>query len=428
MKYRNVGKAGIKVSEIALGSWMTDLKESSEEDVAKEVVKLAYENGINFFDCADAYSGGAAERFFGEVLKEFPRKDLVISSKVYFPTGDGVNDRGLSRKHIMENCEQSLKNMNLDYLDLYYCHRYDENTDLEETLRAMSDLVAQGKVLYYGVSEEWGSARIEEAQKIIDKRGLYPITVIQPQYNMVDRYIEHEIMGTCRKYGIGITSFSPLSQGLLTGKYKKGQPYPEGSRATHQADKQITEITCHARGAAFLNPSIRAIVDIGGQDCKAILLDNGLNVVDFIMNDKCAAGTGRFLEMMAKTLGLSLEEMSVKGLEWKHNIVISSMCTVFAESEVVSLVAQNKDVADIIHGLNVSVASKVGALAARLGKDHPGEYMMTGGVAKNRGIIQALEEKLGAKLYICDEAQLCGALGAALFAYEKCKGSAEETR
>lgn len=132
-----------------------------------------------------------------------------------------MNDRGLSRKHIMENCEQSLKNMNLDYLDLYYCHRYDENTDLEETLRAMSDLVAQGKVLYYGVSEEWGSARIEEAQKIIDKRGLYPITVIQPQYNMVDRYIEHEIMGTCRKYGIGITSFSPLSQGLLTGKYKK---------------------------------------------------------------------------------------------------------------------------------------------------------------------------------------------------------------
>ena len=153
-----------------------------------------------------------------------------------------MNDRGLSRKHIMENCEQSLKNMNLDYLDLYYCHRYDENTDLEETLRAMSDLVAQGKVLYYGVSEEWGSARIEEAQKIIDKRGLYPITVIQPQYNMVDRYIEHEIMGTCRKYGIGITSFSPLSQGLLTGKYKKGQPYPEGSRATHQADKQINNL------------------------------------------------------------------------------------------------------------------------------------------------------------------------------------------
>ena len=143
-------------------------------------------------------------------------------------------------------------------------------------------------------------------------------------------------------------------------------------------------------------------------------------VKNFLMNDKCAAGTGRFLEMMARTLGLSLEEMSTKGLEWKENIVISSMCTVFAESEAVSLVAQNKDVADIIHGLNVSVASKVGALAARLGKKNPGEYMMTGGVAKNPGIIKALEEKLDAKLYICDEAQLCGALGAALFAYEKC--------
>ena len=242
MKYRNVGKSGLKISEIALGSWMTDLKGSSQEEIAKETVKLAYESGVNFFDCADAYSGGAAEIFFGEVLKEYPRNELVISSKVYFPTGAGVNDRGLSRKHIMENCERSLKNMKLDYLDLYYCHRFDENTDLEETLRAMSDLVAQGKVLYYGVSEEWGSARIEEAQKIIDKLGLYPISVIQPQYNMIDRYIEHEIMGTCRKYGIGITSFSPLSQGLLTGKYKKGQPYPEGSRATHQADRQINDL------------------------------------------------------------------------------------------------------------------------------------------------------------------------------------------
>ena len=242
MKYRNIGKAGIKISEIALGSWMTDLKGGSKEDIAKETVKLAYESGINFFDCADAYSDGAAEQFLGKVLKDFPRKELVVSSKVYFPTGTGVNDRGLSRKHIMENCNQSLKNMQLDYLDLYYCHRFDENTDLEETLRAMSDLVAQGKVLYYGVSEEWGSARIEEAQKIIDKLGLYPISVIQPQYNMIDRYIEHEIMGTCRKYGIGITSFSPLAQGLLTGKYKKGQPYPEGSRATHQADKQINNL------------------------------------------------------------------------------------------------------------------------------------------------------------------------------------------
>ena len=187
-------------------------------------------------------------------------------------------------------------------------------------------------------------------------------------------------------------------------------------------DDSITEITCHAKGANYLNPAVRTVIDIGGQDIKAISIDEQGAVKNFLMNDKCAAGTGRFLEMMARTLGLTLEEMSVKGLDWKENIVISSMCTVFAESEVVSLVAQNKDVADIIHGLNVSVASKVGALAARLGKDNPGEYMMTGGVAKNPGIVQALEEKLGAKLYICDEAQLCGALGAAIFAYEKTSG------
>ena len=242
MKYRNVGKAGLKISEIALGSWLTDLTGKPQEDVAKETVKLAYESGVNFFDCADAYSGGAAERFLGKILKAYPRKELVISSKVYFPTGNGVNDRGLSRKHIMENCEQSLQNMQLDYLDLYYCHRYDELTPMEETLRAMSDLVAQGKILYYGVSEEWGSARIEEAQGIIERYRLYPLTVIQPQYHMVDRYIEHEIIETCIKYGIGITAFSPLAQGLLTGKYRKGEPYPEGSRATFQADKQINAL------------------------------------------------------------------------------------------------------------------------------------------------------------------------------------------
>ena len=153
-----------------------------------------------------------------------------------------MNDRGLSRKHIFESIYQTLKNMQTDYLDMYFCHRFDETTDLTETLRAMSDLVAQGKVLYYGVSEEWGSARLEEAQRIIDRYNLYPITVVQPQYNLNDRYIEHEIMGTCRKLGIGITTFSPLAQGLLTGKYRKGQPLPAGSRATWQSDHQINDL------------------------------------------------------------------------------------------------------------------------------------------------------------------------------------------
>lgn len=242
MNYRSVGKSGLKISEIAVGSWMTDLQGSEKTAVAEQTIRLAYDKGVNFFDCADAYSGGEAEKFLGRVLKDYGRSSYVVSSKVYFPTGRGINDRGLSRKHIFENIDRTLKNMQMDYIDLYYCHRYDETTPLEETLRALSDLVTQGKILYYGVSEEWSAARITEAQKIIEKYNLYPMTVIQPQYHMMDRYIEHEIMGVCKNYGIGITPFSPLAQGLLTGKYKKGQPYPEGSRATHQADKQINNL------------------------------------------------------------------------------------------------------------------------------------------------------------------------------------------
>lgn len=242
MNYRNVGKSGLKVSEIAVGSWMTDLVGSKKVDIARDTIKLAYENGINFFDCADAYSGGEAEKFLGRILNEYPRHSYVVSSKVFFPTGGGANDWGLSRKHIFENVDRSLSNLNMDYIDLYYCHRFDNTTPMEETLRALNDLVSQGKILYYGVSEEWGAARLEEAQRIIDRYGLYPMTVVQPQYNMIDRYIEHEIMFVCEKYGIGITPFSPLAQGLLTGKYKKGEPYPEGSRATHQADKQINNL------------------------------------------------------------------------------------------------------------------------------------------------------------------------------------------
>lgn len=242
MKYRNVGKSGLKVSEIAMGSWMTDLQGSEKAALAEETIRKAYDAGVNFFDCADAYSGGEAEKFLGRVLKDYSRSSYVVSSKVFFPTGRGVNEWGLSRKHIFENIDRTLKNMNLDYIDMYFCHRFDSTTPMEETLRALSDLVSQGKILYYGVSEEWSAARLTEAQKIIKEYHLYPMTVVQPQYHMMDRYIEHEIMDVCKKYGMGITPFSPLAQGLLTGKYKKGQPYPEGSRATHQADKQVNNL------------------------------------------------------------------------------------------------------------------------------------------------------------------------------------------
>lgn len=242
MKYRSVGKSGLKVSEISVGSWMTDLAGSEKAAIAEKTIREAYDKGVNFFDCADAYSGGEAEKFLGRILKDYSRSSYVVSSKVFFSTGRGVNEWGLSRKHIFENIDRTLKNMQMDYIDMYFCHRFDPTTPMEETLRALSDLVTQGKILYYGVSEEWNGARLTEAQSIIEKYHLHPMTVVQPQYHMMDRYIEHEIMDVCEKYGMGITPFSPLAQGLLTGKYKKGQPYPEGSRATHQADKQINNL------------------------------------------------------------------------------------------------------------------------------------------------------------------------------------------
>lgn len=241
MQYRNLGKWGLKVSEISIGSWMTDLNGLGAAETARQSIRAAYDAGVNFFDCADAYSGGEAEKFLGNILRDYKRSSYVVSSKVFFPVGRGANDWGLSRKHIIEQAYNSLKNMKLDYLDLYFCHRFDPTTPVEETMQALSDLVAQGKILYYGVSE-WSPVQIMKALSVIKELHLRPMSVIQPQYNMVDRYIEDEIIQICAENGIGIVPFSPLAQGLLTGKYRKGQPLPAGSRATHQADKQINRL------------------------------------------------------------------------------------------------------------------------------------------------------------------------------------------
>ncbi len=241
MQYRNLGKWGLKVSEIALGSWVTALADDAAVQTATQTIDAAFDAGINFFDCADAYSGGEAERFLGKVLSRHARSEYVVSSKVFFPMGKGANDWGLSRKHIIEQLDKTLANLGVDYVDLYFCHRFDPTTPIEETMQVLSDLVAAGKILYYGVSE-WSPVQLTQALAAVKELHLRPLSVIQPQYNMADRYIEDEMLGICAQNGVGVTVFSPLAQGLLTGKYRKGQPLPAGSRATWQADKQINHL------------------------------------------------------------------------------------------------------------------------------------------------------------------------------------------
>ena len=231
MQYRRLGASGLKVSEVCLGSWLT-FGNATEDKTAEECIHRAYELGINFFDTANVYARGASEEVVGKALRPFARDTYVVATKVYFGMSDGPmpNDRGLSRKHIMEQCEASLKRLGLDYIDLYQCHRYDPETPLEETLRALDDLVTQGKVLYLGFSQ-WSSYQIADAVKFQSEHNLDRFVSSQPYYNMLGREVEKSVIPVCEREGIGQIVYSPLAQGLLTGKYKPGQPLPPDSRA-----------------------------------------------------------------------------------------------------------------------------------------------------------------------------------------------------
>lgn len=237
MKYRKLGRSGLKVSEIGLGSWLT-YGTATEAETAGECIRLAYESGINFFDTANAYNNGAAEQVMGTALKAFPRSSYVLATKVYFPMGKDVNERGLSRKHIREQCDASLKRLGVDYIDLYQCHRFDADTPVEETLRALDDLVSAGKILYAGVSE-WTGGQLAEAADVSRKLALHPLISNQPIYNMIERYIEEEVLPVSEREGIGQVVFSPLAQGVLTGKYKPGQGVPEGTRAADSRTNNV---------------------------------------------------------------------------------------------------------------------------------------------------------------------------------------------
>ncbi|HKE66474.1 MAG TPA: aldo/keto reductase family protein [Micromonosporaceae bacterium] len=229
MEFRHLGRSGLIVSEISYGNWITHGSQV-EEDAAVACVRAALDEGITTFDTADVYAGTRAEAVLGRALAGQRREGLEIFTKVYWPTGEGRNDRGLSRKHIMESINGSLRRLQTDYVDLYQCHRYDYETPLDETMQALADVVHSGKAHYVGVSE-WKASEIRAAFPIAQDLKIQLVSN-QPQYSLLWRVIESEVVPTCEELGIGQVVFSPMAQGVLSGKYLPGQPHPVGSRAT----------------------------------------------------------------------------------------------------------------------------------------------------------------------------------------------------
>jgi aryl-alcohol dehydrogenase-like predicted oxidoreductase len=237
MEYRKLGKWGAKVSCLGLGSYLT-IGFTSDDKTSRAMVTRAYEAGINYFDTANAYHHGEAEKALGAYVAELPRSDLFILSKVWAPMGDGPNDRGLSAKHIREQCDASLKRLNMDYVDCYMCHRPDPDTPLEETIRAMEDLARAGKIIYWGVSE-WPAPMIVRANALAKELGARAMAVSQPRYSLLYRYPESLLYPVTDQEGIGNVVFSPLAHGMLTGKYKPGEEAPEGSRAADPRQNMV---------------------------------------------------------------------------------------------------------------------------------------------------------------------------------------------
>jgi len=264
MDYRHLGQSGLKISEIAYGNWITHGSQVQEQ-AAAACVRAALDEGITTFDTADGYASGRAEEVLGRALHGVRRESIEIFTKVYWPTADGPNDRGLSRKHITESLHASLRRLGTDYVDLYQAHRYDHETPIEETMRAFDDLVRAGKVLYVGVSE-WRAEEISAALRAAGELGLDRIVSNQPQYNMLWRVIEAEVVPLCEKEGIGQIVFSPIAQGVLTGKYRLGDPPPADSRATDPS------------GSGFIKRLLRDDVLTAVQRLSPIAADAGLSM------------------------------------------------------------------------------------------------------------------------------------------------------
>ncbi len=233
MEYRPLGRSGVQVSAIGIGANRFGAEMMPQEEVNR-LLEFAEQSGINHLDTADIYTGGRSEETIGSALKGSRRRRFFIASKVFFPTGEGVNERGLSRHHILEAVEASLRRLQTDWIDLYYTHRWDENTPIEETLRALDDLVRAGKVRYLGCSN-YAAWQLAHANLLAEVRNWTPFVVIQSEYNLLNRAVEGEALPYCRKFGLGLVPYFPLAGGFLTGKYRRGQPAPPGSRGESSA-------------------------------------------------------------------------------------------------------------------------------------------------------------------------------------------------
>ncbi len=241
MEYRKLGNSGLKVSAISLGAWLTYGSSTLEEDTAMQCIRRAIESGINFIDVADMYSMGRGEELVGKVIKDYKRSDLVISTKAFWPMSDNVNDRGLSRKHIIESVNKSLKRFEMEYVDIFFCHRFDANVPLDETVRAIDDLVRQGKILYWGTSM-WNAANINDGHAAVKQVNATRPIVEQPEYSMLYReFVETGLETALANHGMSMVVFSPLSQGILTGKYNAGIPQDSRYNTVSWFKDHVTE-------------------------------------------------------------------------------------------------------------------------------------------------------------------------------------------
>ena len=312
MEFRHLGRSGLMVSEIAYGNWLTHGSQI-EEDAAKACVHAALDEGITTFDTADVYAGTKAEEVLGRALKGVRRESVEICTKVYWPTGPGKNDRGLSRKHIMESLHGSLRRLQTDYVDLYQAHRFDTETPLEETMQAFADVVRAGKALYIGVSE-WTADQIRAGAALARELAV-PLVSSQPQYSALWRVIEAEVVPACREEGLSQIVWSPVAQGVLTGKYLPGETPPVGSRATDTA----------GGGADFVRGWMSDTVLTRVQNLRPIAADVGLSMAQLavawvLQNDNVAAaiiGASR-PEQVAENVraaGVRLDEATMAAID-----------------------------------------------------------------------------------------------------------------